>query len=82
MNPQIPCQPIKFKSCPNMKACALCDKLNVAQTPNFSFIEEKTLEKGENAICIYQHFCLFLQCFQEAFSIGASKVVIVLVSVW
>ena len=37
--------------------------------------EEKNVGKGENAG--YQHFLFFSQCFQRAFSLTVSKVVIV-----
>ena len=36
---------------------------------------ENIVEKGENAS--YQHFLLFPQCFQKAFSLGSLKVGIV-----
>ena len=41
------------------------DKLNIAQTAEFAFNRtENIVGKGENAG--YQHFLLFLQCFQKA----------------
>ena len=55
-----------------MKAFA-DDKLNVTQNIKIVFRRvENIVEKGENAG--YQHFLLFPQCFQEAFSSGAPEV--------
>ena len=53
-------QTTKFKSCPNSKR----DNLNVTKTAKFVFDRiENNVGKGENAD--YQHFLLFLQCFQK-----------------
>ena len=52
------------------------DKINV--TENFNFVlgtVENIVGKGENAG--YQHFLLFLQCFQKAYISGSLKVGIV-----
>ena len=56
----------------NLKAFA-DDKLNVAKTM-FSPCDrvENIVGKGENAG--YQHFLLFQQCFQKAYSTGLLKV--------
>ena len=52
------------------------DKLNVTQYVTVDFLRiANIVGKEENAG--YQHFLLFLQCFQKAFSSSASKVVIV-----
>ena len=52
------------------------DKLNVTQNIKVVFHRiENIVEKEENAG--YQHFPLYLQCFQKASSYSASKVVIV-----
>ena len=52
------------------------DKLNVTQNIKVVFHRiENIVEKEENAG--YQHFLLYLQCFQKASSSSASKVVIV-----
>ena len=52
------------------------DKLNVTQNIKVIFHKiENIAGKAENAG--YQHFLLFPQCFQKAFSSSASKVVIV-----
>ena len=56
-----------------MKAFA-DDKVNAAQKMKFAFGRiENIAGKGENAG--YQHFLLFLQCFQKASSSNVSKVV-------
>ena len=57
----------KILGLPKLKAFA-DDKLNVTQNINI-------VRKEENAGC--QHFLLFPQCFQKAFSSRASNVVIV-----
>ena len=59
------------------KLMAFADyKSNVTQTIKVVFHRiENIVGKGENAG--YQHFLLFPQCFQKAFSYSASKVVIV-----
>ena len=52
------------------------DKSNVTQSIKVVFHRiENSVGKEENAG--YQHFVLFPQCFQKAFSSNASKVVIV-----
>ena len=52
------------------------DKVNVAQNIEVVFHRiENIVGKEEKAG--YQHFLLFPQCFQKAFSSGASKIVIV-----
>ena len=52
------------------------DKLNVAKITISVFESvENIVGKGENAG--YQHFLLFLQCFQEASFLGSLKVGIV-----
>ena len=52
------------------------DKLNVTQNAKVVYHRiENIVGKEENAG--YQHFLLFPQCFQKAFSSSASKVVIV-----
>ena len=49
------------------------DKINVTKTLKFvSGRVENVVGKGENAG--YQHFLLFLQCFQKAFYSGSLKV--------
>ena len=51
--------------------------LTVTQKSKFALGRvENIVGKGENAG--YQHFLLFLQCFQKAFSLGLLKVWIVL----
>ena len=47
------------------------DKINVSK--NLKFILENIVEKGGNTG--YQHFLLFLLCFQKAFSHGCLKLV-------
>ena len=65
----------KILGLPNLKAFA-DDKPNVTQNIKVVFHRtENIVEKEENAG--YQHFLLFPQCFQMAFSSSASKVVIV-----
>ena len=60
---------------PKLKAFAY-DKLNVAQDIKVVFHRiENFVGKEENAG--YQHFLLFPQCFQGAFTASGSKVVIV-----
>ena len=60
---------------PKLKAFA-DDKLNVTQNIAVVFHRrENIVEKEENAA--YQHFLLFPQCFQKAFSSSGSEVVIV-----
>ena len=52
------------------------DKLNVSENIKVVFYRiENIVGKEENAG--HQHFLLFPQCFQKAFSSSASKVVIV-----
>ena len=52
------------------------DKMIVAKMMSYVFDRaENIVGKGENAG--YQHFLLFSQCFQKAFSSGVLKVVIV-----
>ena len=65
----------KILGLPKLRAYA-DDKLTVTQDIKvvFHWIE-KIVGKGENAG--YQHFLLFPQCFQNAFSSSASKVVFV-----
>ena len=65
----------KILSLPKLKAFA-DDKLIVTQNTKVVFQrKENIVGKEENAG--YQHFLLFPQCFQKAFSSSASKVVIV-----
>ena len=65
----------KILGLPKLKAFA-DDKSNVTQNIQVVFHRtENIVEKEENAG--YQHFLLFPQCFQKAFSSSASKVVIV-----
>ena len=65
----------KFLGLPKLKAFA-DDKLNVTQNVKVVFHRiENVVGKEENAG--YQHFLLFPQCFQKAFSSYASKVAIV-----
>ena len=65
----------KISDCSKLKAFA-DDKLNVTQNMKVVFhMIENIVGKEENAG--YQHFLLFPQCFQKAFSSSASKVVIV-----
>ena len=53
------------------------DKLNITQNIKVVFHRIKNIVgKEENAG--YQHFLLFPQCFQKAFSSSASEVIIVL----
>ena len=60
---------------PKLKAFA-DNKLNVTQNVKVVFHRiENVVGKEENAG--YQHFPLFPQCFQKAFSSSASKVIIV-----
>ena len=60
---------------PKLKAFA-DDKLNVTQHVKVDCVRvEDIVGKEESAS--YQHFLLFLQYFQKAFSSSASKVVIV-----
>ena len=66
----------KISGLPKLKAFA-DDKLNVTQNVKVVFHRiESIVGKEENAG--YQHFLLFPQCFQKAFSSSASKVVIVI----
>ena len=52
------------------------DKLNVTEDTEVVFHRiENIVGKEQNAG--YQHFLLFSQCFQKAFSSSASKVIIV-----
>ena len=52
------------------------DKVNIAEVMIFLFDRvENIVGKGENAG--YQHFLLFLQCFQKASSSGWFKVGVV-----
>ena len=65
----------KILGLPKLKAFA-DDKLNVTQNLKDVFHRiESIVGKEENAG--YQHFILFPQCFQKAFSSSASKVFIV-----
>ena len=65
----------KILGLPKMKALA-DDKSNVTQNIQVMFYRiENTVGKEENAG--FQHFLLFPQCSQKAFSSSASKVVIV-----
>ena len=65
----------KIVGLPKLKAFA-DDKLNVTENIKVVFHRmENIAGKEENAA--YQHFLLFPQCFQKAFSSRASKVVIV-----
>ena len=65
----------KILGLPELKAFA-DNKLNVTQNFKVVFHRiENIVGKEENAG--YQHFLLFPQCFQKAFSSGGSKVVIV-----
>ena len=58
----------------------IADMSNVAQMVQLLFNRlENIVEKGENAG--YQHFLLFPECFQKAFSSSASKVIIAWLSV-
>ena len=64
----------KILGLPKLKAFA-DDKLSVTQNVKIVFHRiEYIVRKEENAG--YQHFLLFPQCFQKAFSSSASKVVI------
>ena len=49
------------------------NKSNVTQNIKCVFYSGKQTGKGENAG--YNHFLFFLQCFEKAFSLGASKVI-------
>ena len=70
-----PLQDDKITDWSKLKAFA-DDKLNVTQNNKVVFHRiENIVGKEENAS--YQHFLLFLQCFQKAFSSIASKVVVV-----
>ena len=51
------------------------NNLNVNQKSKFALGREENVGNGENAG--YQHFLLFPQCFQKAFSLGSLKVGIV-----
>ena len=65
----------KILGLPKLKAFA-DDKSNVTQNIKVVFHRiENIVGKEENAG--YQHFLLFPQCFEKAFSSSASKVVIV-----
>ena len=65
----------KILGLPKLKAFA-DDKLSVNQNVKVVFHRiENIVGKEENAG--YQHFLLFPQCFQKAFSSNASKIVIV-----
>ena len=65
----------KILTCYKLKAFA-DDKVTVAKLMIFVFDRvENIAGKGENAG--YQHFLLFLQCFQKALSSGSLKVGIV-----
>ena len=65
----------KILGLPKLKTFA-DDKSNVTQNFEVVFHRiENIVVKEENAV--YQHFLLFPQCFLEAFSSSASKVVIV-----
>ena len=65
----------KILGLPRLKAFA-DDKLNVTKNIKVVFHRiENIVRKEENAGC--QHFLLFPQCFQKAFSSRALKVVIV-----
>ena len=65
----------KISGLPKLKSFA-DDKLNLAQNIKVVFHKiENIVGKEENAG--YQHFLLFPQCFQKAFSSSTSKVVIV-----
>ena len=72
------CSPLaddKILGLPKLKAFAE-DKLNVTQNVKVVFHRiEYIVGKEKNAV--YQHFLLFPQCFQKAFSSSVSKVVIV-----
>ena len=71
----VPLPDNKILGLPKLKAFA-DDKLNVTQNVNVVFHRiQNIMGKEENAG--YQHFFLFPQCFQKAFSSSASKVVIV-----
>ena len=48
------------------------NNLNVNQKSKFALGREENVGNGENAG--YQHFLLFPQCFQKAFSLGSLKV--------
>ena len=65
----------KILGLPKLNALA-DEKLNVTQKIKVVFHRIENIEgKEENAG--YQHFLLFQQCFQKAFSSSASKVIIV-----
>ena len=65
----------KILSLPKLKVFA-DNKLNVTQNVQVTFHRiENIVGKEENAS--YQHFLLFQQCFQMAFSSSAPKVIIV-----
>ena len=65
----------KILGLPKLKAFA-DDKLNVTQ--NVKVVSHRIENiMGKRRKCCYQHFLIFLQCFQKAFSFSASKVVIV-----
>ena len=65
----------KFLDCSKLKAFA-DEKINMAEKLHFVLgWVENIVGKEENDG--YQHFLLFPQCFQKAFSSHASKVVIV-----
>ena len=74
---------VSFNRLPNDKILALSklkaladDKLNVAKIMiSVSYWVENIVGKGENAG--YQHFLLFLQCFQKVSPLGSLKVGIV-----
>ena len=69
-----PLQDDKILGLPKLNAFAE-DKLNLTENVKVVFhMIENIVEKEENAG--YQHFLLFPQCFQKAFSSSASKVVI------
>ena len=70
-----PLQDDNILGLPKLKAFA-DDKLNITENIKVVFYRiENIAGKEENAG--YQHFLLFPQCFQKAFSSSASKVVIV-----
>ena len=65
----------KILGLPKLKAFA-DDKLNVTQ--NIKVVSHRIENiKGKEENAGYQHFLLFPQCFQKAFSPSASKVIIV-----
>ena len=64
----------KILGLPKLKAFA-DNKSNVTQNTKVLFDRLENVGKEENAG--YQHFLLFSQCFQKAFSSSASKFVIV-----